>query len=125
MSISNQIQSCLTEQGIQFTIISGEAVNPLHQLRSANEVSSNAIVTMVVLEDSIGKIQLLMPANSFLDLTHLCEALGRNFQGITKEASARLAEKHGAEKSPLSHCLTTFPPLSTKRCSIATISTSK
>jgi len=109
MSISNQIQSCLTEQGIQFTIISGEAVNPLHQLRSANEVTSNAIVTMVVLEDSIGKIQLLMPANSFLDLTHLCEVLGRNFQGITQEASTRLAEKHGAEKIPAIPLLNDIP----------------
>ena len=111
MSISSQIESCLTEQGIQFTFISGDAVTPLHQLRSADEVSTHSIVTMVVLEDCLGKVQLLMPANRFLDLTRLCEALGRNFQGLTYSDSAQLAEKHGVDKIPAVPLLNDLPTI--------------
>lgn len=109
MSISTQIETCLTEQGIQFKIISGDAVAPLHQLRSASEISASSVVTMVVLEDSIGKIQVLMPINAFLDLTKLCEALGRNFRGLTEQDCVQLAEKHGMDKIPAIPLLNEIP----------------
>lgn len=109
MTISSQVENCLTEQGIEFKVISSDTVVPLHQLRSASEVSASSIVTMVILEDCIGKIQLLMAANTFLDLTRLCEALGRNFQGLTEEAISQLAEKHGAERIPAIPLLNDIP----------------
>ncbi len=97
MTIPSQVEECLAQQGVEYQVLSGENLAPIHRLLSANEVSTDTLLTTTVLGDSLGRVQVLMPSDCLLDLSRLCEQLGRNLQAVSPEESLKLAQKLGGE----------------------------
>jgi HD-like signal output (HDOD) protein/prolyl-tRNA editing enzyme YbaK/EbsC (Cys-tRNA(Pro) deacylase) len=97
MTIPNQIASCLAQQGIEFQIVSNDSISSVHKLKSATSVPTNAIVTTVVLGDSLGRHQVLFPIDCMLDLNQLCDQLGRKLVALSPNECAKLARKQGSE----------------------------
>lgn len=100
MSISSKVEQCLNDQGINYQVVNGKDFMPMHELKSESAVSGEAIAISILLSDSIGKIQVLMPKDSFLNLSELCEQLGRNLSALPPAEQERLANSQGAESLP-------------------------
>ena len=109
MSISSKIEQCLLDQGISYQVVNGEHLMPMHELKSANSVSGEVVTISVMLSDTLGKLQVLMPKNAFLDLSELCEQLGRNLKAVPPEEQSRLANEQGAETLPAIPSLYNMP----------------
>ncbi len=71
-------------------------------------------VQLIALQDSIGKLQLLLPANCLIELTQLCESLGRNLQALSTEDFKTLSKKQELEAPVLN--LATIPQLQEFEC---------
>jgi len=66
-------------------------------------------VILVVLEDSIGKMQCALTQDCFIDLTLLCETLGRNLKGIEQVSITKLVHSFGLETMCGLPGLTNYP----------------
>lgn len=96
MTIPASIEKSLNQQGITYQLVEG-ATRPMHRLRTTAHLPRQQVAVMVVLGDSLGLQQLLVPADTLVDLTHLCELQGRNLQALPPEDMRRLALKHGVD----------------------------
>ena len=109
MSISSKVEKCLAEQGINYQVVNGEDLMPMHELKSVSSVSGEAVAISVMLNDSLGRLQVLLPKDTFLNLSELCEQLGRNLQALSPEEQERLASEQGAETLPAIPSLYNLP----------------
>lgn len=100
MSIPQKIVDQLNAQGIAYQVIEDSAASTLHPLYSGDQIARHQIVQLVVLEDSLGRAQVLLPADCLLDLQKLCEDKGRNLTVISPDTSRQLAISLGMEKLP-------------------------
>lgn len=98
MSIPSQVEQCLSERGVEFLVVSSETVPPIHRLLNVNEVPTDALVVTVLLEDSLGRVQALLPSDCLLNLSQLCEQMGRNLTALPPQTCLSLAQKHGSDK---------------------------
>lgn len=76
--------------------------NPCLETTNSQFVSHiplSEIVHLIVLQDSLGKIQLLIGEEQLLDLSQLCEVMGRNLQGLAPEDAAHLKQQQGLDSS--------------------------
>lgn len=64
---------------------------------------------LVVLEDSIGKLQCALTRDHFIDLTMLCETLGRNLKGLSPSEILRNTHSLGLEVPSSLPGLTNYP----------------
>lgn len=96
MTIPASIEKSLNQQGIAYQLVEG-ATRPLHRLRSTSQLPREQIAVMVLLGDSMGCQQVLVPSDTLIDLTRLCEMQGRNLQALPPEDLRRLAKKHGVD----------------------------
>lgn len=97
MTIPKQIESCLAQQGIEFHIVSNESVSSVHRLTTTQDAPSNAILSTVVVGDSLGRLQVLLPLNCLLDLKSLCEQLGRELTALSPDEIRELAQQQGSD----------------------------
>ncbi|MBK82766.1 MAG: HDOD domain-containing protein [Pseudomonadota bacterium] len=81
------------------------------QLEAEPSDSQKAI--LVILEDSIGKMQCVLTQDHFIDLTMLCETLGRNLKGIEPDTSLKIAHALGLE------CISSLPGLTNYPCIVS------
>ncbi|MCG8316424.1 MAG: HDOD domain-containing protein [Pseudomonadales bacterium] len=109
MSISSKVEKCLAEQGINYQVVNGDNLMPMHELKSVTSVSGEVVAISVMLSDSLGRLQVLMPKDTFLNLSDLCEQLGRNLQAVPPEEQERLANEQGAETLPAIPSLYNLP----------------
>ena len=100
MPIPPTVSERLDSQGINYQIIDEAEIAPLHQLFSADQLTQSQVVKLVILKDSMGHLQALIPADSLLDLTRLCELKGRNLEAITPEEYEQMARSHGLDHLP-------------------------
>lgn len=100
MSIPQKIVDQLNAQGIAYQIIEDSTAAPLHPLYSGDQIARHQIAQLVVLEDSLGRAQVLLPADCLLDLQKLCEDSGRNFTAISPDSCRQLAVSLGMERLP-------------------------
>jgi len=73
---------------------------PLNQRSMFDCVPLNQLAIGVILEDSIGKIQCIVPADCFIDLRRLNEQYGRDFRATTIAATCRIANSFGLASLP-------------------------
>lgn len=109
MSISSKVEKCLLEQGINYQVVNGDHLMPMHELKSASAVSGEVVAISTLLSDSLGRLQVLIAKNTFLDLSELCEQLGRNLQALSPAEQERLANEQGAETLPAIPSLYNLP----------------
>lgn len=100
MSIPQKIVDQLNAQGIAYQIIEEGLLSPLQPLYKGDQVARDQAVQLVVLEDSLGRTQVLLPADCLLDLSRLCEDQGRNLTAISPDSHRQLAFELGMEKLP-------------------------
>lgn len=100
MSIPQKIVDRLNAQGIAYQVIEDVAISPLHPLCSADKIPANQIVQVSVLEDSLGRLQALLPADCLLDLQKLSDIKGRNLTAISRDTYRQLASSMGMEILP-------------------------
>jgi prolyl-tRNA editing enzyme YbaK/EbsC (Cys-tRNA(Pro) deacylase) len=96
MTIPASIEKSLHQQGIAYQLVEG-ATRPMHRLRTTANLPRAQVAVMVMLGDSMGRQQVLVPADTLIDLTRLCEMQGRNLQALPPEDLRRLAQKHGVD----------------------------
>ncbi|PIE41807.1 MAG: histidine kinase [Gammaproteobacteria bacterium] len=108
MSISRKVEQCLEEQGIHYQVVS-EGLMPVHELKSASTISGEVVAINVMLTDNLGKLQVLMPQDTLLNLSELCEQLGRCLQAVTPEEQERLTNELGAKSLPAIPSLYNLP----------------
>lgn len=58
-------------------------------------IPAQQLVELVVLQDSLGKVQILIHHQQLLDLSQLCEQMGRNLQGISRDDLTGLLRQVG------------------------------
>ncbi|NPU94791.1 MAG: HDOD domain-containing protein [Gammaproteobacteria bacterium] len=100
MSIPQKIVDRLNARGITYQVVEEESISPLHPLLSGDQIPRGQIVQQVVLEDSLGRVQVLVPADRLLDLQKLCEDKGRNLTAISRDTSRQMASSLGMETLP-------------------------
>lgn len=115
MSLPAAVVNCQTLQNIQYELATGRTMGSLHTVAQPSELKAEQVVRMVLLNDSIGKLQLLIPANGLIDLSRLCEMLGRNLQAMSLEDTQALAAKYGTHTLPALPSLTGLPTLADSR----------
>lgn len=100
MPLPPSVTERLSSQGIDYQIIDAADIAPLHQLYSSEQVSRSQIVKLTVLQDSLGHLQALIPADSLLDLTQLSELKGRTLVAISPEKHSELTRSQGSDQLP-------------------------
>lgn len=90
-SIPETLRQCLDLQHVSYGIQENVPLTTLQTI--SDDQSKPCLIRSAVLIDSLGMLQVLFPANCMVDLTHLCETLGRNLQCIDKQALERLRAK--------------------------------
>ena len=98
MPIPPVVAERLTSQGIDYQIIEDINLSPIHQLCSGDQVNKNQVVNPVVLEDSLGKVQILTPSDCLLDLPKLWQDKGRDLLAVDPSCCADIARSHGLEQ---------------------------
>lgn len=96
MTIPASIEKSLNQQGIAYQLVEG-TTRRMHRLRATANLPREQVAVMVILGDSMGRQQVLVPADTLIDLTRLCEMQGRNLQALPPEDLRRLAQKHGVD----------------------------
>ncbi|MBL4865993.1 MAG: HDOD domain-containing protein [Pseudomonadales bacterium] len=97
MAIPASVQKCLDLQNISYDIAADSTIHTAETTSTGDILDPNAIVKLVLLQDSLGMVQVLMPGNCLLDLNGLCELLGRSLQAATAEESDKIKKRHGLE----------------------------
>jgi len=115
MSLPAAIESCRTLQNVQYELTTGRSMGSLHTVVQTSDLKAEQVVRMILLSDSIGKLQLLIPANCLIDLSRLCEMLGRNLQAVSSEETKALAQRYGTATLPALPALTGLPTLADSR----------
>src|SRR5690606_27864900 len=100
MSIPQKIVERLNAQGIAYQVIDNVAISPLHPICSADQIPAGQIVQVSVLEDGLGRVQALLPADCLLDLQRLNDYKGRNLIALNRDACRQLASSLGVETLP-------------------------
>ncbi|WP_290581309.1 aminoacyl-tRNA deacylase and HDOD domain-containing protein [Ketobacter sp.] len=100
MPIPPTVSERLDSQGIHYQIIEEAEIAPLHQLCRGDQLTQSQVVKLVILKDSIGHLQALIPADSLLDLSRLCEQQGRNLEAIPPQEYEQMARSQGLEHLP-------------------------
>lgn len=119
MPLPPSVTDRLSSQGIDYQIIEAAEMAPLHQLFSSEQVSKSEIVKLVILKDSLGYLQALIPADSLLDLTRLSELKGRNLVAISPQEYDELAHSQGMDKLPALPLNDNLPLVVEKRLKLA------
>jgi HD-like signal output (HDOD) protein/prolyl-tRNA editing enzyme YbaK/EbsC (Cys-tRNA(Pro) deacylase) len=96
MTIPASIENSLHQQGIAYQLVEG-ATRPMHRLRSTAQLPRHQVAVMVLLGDTVGRQQVLLPSDCMIDITRLCEMQGRNLQALPPEDLRRLAQKYGVD----------------------------
>jgi len=110
MSIPTAVEKVFTEQQISYsTTNAGDASS------SDPSIALNQIAKAIVLQDSIGKLQAVIPADCILDLSELCELLGRNLQGISPQELKELHTSLGVTALPAVPQMTGLPTIIDQR----------
>ena len=97
MAIPTSVQKCLDLQNISYALAADKAIHTAETTSIGDEVDASAIVKMILLQDSLGMVQVLIPNNCLLDLSPLCELLGRNLQAAPAEETDKITQRHGLE----------------------------
>lgn len=100
MPIPPTVSERLNSQGINYQIIDDVDIAPLHQLCSVDQLNQSQMVKLVILQDSMGHVQALIPADSLLDLTRLNELKGRQLEAITPQEYEQMARSQGLDHVP-------------------------
>lgn len=100
MSIPQPIVERLNAQGIAYQVVEQTAISPLHPICSADKLPASQIVQVVALEDSLGRLQALLPADCMLDLQRLNEVKGRNLIALNRDRCRQLASSLGMDILP-------------------------
>lgn len=100
MPIPPPVADRLSSQGIDYQIVEDINLAPLHQLCSEDQVNKNQVVNQIVLQDSLGRVQVLVPTDCLLDLQQLCETKGRNLVAVSPDTYLSLAKSHGVDQLP-------------------------
>lgn len=118
MAIPEPVQQCLDLQYLDYAITvdpqrnSGEG----YQLEvDRHTPNPKNIVRLLVLQDSIGKLQVMLPENHLIDLTEICEQLGRNLQAIPPDEEKKFLEQLGTTTFPSIPQLTGIPTVADKK----------
>jgi len=92
MSIPATLQHCLDLQNVSYDIVTDTPLFAVQTLKP-EQSPPHCIITSVILEDSLGVLQVLFPSHCMLDLTQLCELMGRNLQIIPDNKADALRNK--------------------------------
>lgn len=84
------IQKQLDKYEVEFSVADFEATE---QTLNPGAVAAK----LVLLEDSEGKLQVLIPSNSILDLSRLCEDIGRNLTAVPLPRLQKFNNRHGLD----------------------------
>jgi hypothetical protein len=78
------LQQIFSELNIDYQLVHTDghiqASNSLYQ----PQIPAQQLAELIVLQDSLGKVQILIGHQQLLDLSQLCEQMGRNLQGISR-----------------------------------------
>lgn len=100
MSIPQKIAERLHAQGIHYQIIETAGLSPLHPLHSGERLPAAQIVQVAVLEDKLGRLQVLLPSDCLLDLPRLNDHKSRNLTALGRDACRKLASSLGVDSLP-------------------------
>lgn len=77
MSISSRLSSYLEQHGTRYDVVAHEPSRSSVQTARAAQVSPHQIAKSVIVEDDIGCIMAVIPADKAVRLGHLSQLLGR------------------------------------------------
>lgn len=101
MSIPQKIVERLNAQGITYRVVDDCLLSPLYPLRRADQVPPGQIVQITTLEDSLGRLQVLVPSDCLLDLKRLNDHKGRSLAASRAGASLPLIGTLATDALPL------------------------
>ena len=100
MALPTSVQKYLEKQSITFQVSEELRLASLSCANTEDSLDPAKVGKLILLQDSLGIMQVLIPANAILDLTSLCELLGRNLQALKPEDQEELLNRLGVEQLP-------------------------
>lgn len=100
MAIPASVKKCLEEQSVNYDLAAAGLTLDEVQPTSEVVIHPSQKAKLIILQDSIGLMQVLIPADSLLDLSHLCELLGRNLQAINDDELSKLLKPLSCQNLP-------------------------
>lgn len=114
MAIPKQVQQCLDLQYLDYAItVDSEKHKEEDQQLEADyhTPKPSEIVHLIALQDSIGKLQVMLPGDCLIDLTDICEQLGRNLQALSDDDEEIILQNLGTATLPSTPQLTGLPTI--------------
>lgn len=100
MPIPAVVAERLSSQGIDYQVVEGSEISSIHPIYSSDQVDKKQVVNPVILEDSLGRVQVLSPSDCLLDLTKLCDDKGRSLRAVKPATCTDIARSLGLEQLP-------------------------
>lgn len=73
------------------------------------EISASKIIRLVLMNDELGKVQVMVPSDCLLDVDRLDKALGRSLQALPNEDVSNLIERYQLNSLPAIPDITGLP----------------
>jgi len=93
--LPSKLDSALKAASINYTLVS---TSPKPEYCNCEQIAPPAldtVVVLIILQDSLGQEQFLMPQNHLIDVRQLCEQNGRNLQALAPAAWASARKNQG------------------------------
>lgn len=95
MTQTSSIEQCLAQKGIEYQVVKG-VTRPMHTVPTAG-IPRSQIAIIVLLGDKFGRQQVLVSADSLLDLNRLNDLQGRALRALPAADVEQLTRKLGVD----------------------------
>lgn len=110
MSIPLPVQNYLDSQNISYGVEHDPQLMPITRLEENKKPDLACVARLVLLKDSLGKVQVIFPKNCLLDIAAINELLGRELRAINNnDVSAFGKDSSQLEQTPAIPLLNSFP----------------
>lgn len=93
--LPQKIDSALNTVGVKYTLISTAPLAEYANCEQEAPPQAQDIVVLIILQDSLGQAQFLMPSDHLIDVRQLSEQQGRNLQALAPAAWAAALNEQG------------------------------
>lgn len=114
MAIPSSVQKYLESQNVSYGIENQIAIGPVTQINGA-ESQQPCVARLVLLEDKLGKVQVIIPNDCLLDLSVVAEQLGRDLKAVSNKDLSAFGSNNDLEQIPAIPLLNSFPLLADSR----------
>lgn len=97
--LPSKIQTALKTAGVEYTLVSTAPEPEYTNCEQEAPPAPSDVVVLIILQDSLGQAQFLIPSDHLIDVRQLSEQQGRNLQALPPNAWAAALKDQGLPKN--------------------------